>query len=75
MRNVYSQRNRVEPSVAPLLEVPMEHRLARGAVYVANWLAIHESLVHNSVKQATDRAIRGVRSLHTYFPSHIDDPG
>ena len=53
MRNVYSHRNRVEPRVAPILEVPMELRLARGAVYVKNWLAFHESVVHISVKCAT----------------------
>ena len=75
MRNVYSHRNRVEPRVAAVLQVPMEQRMARGATFVKNWLAIHESLVHNSVKRATERAIRGVRSLRTYFPSHIDDPG
>ena len=75
MRNVYAQKNRVEPRVAPILDTPMEHHMARGAVYVSNWLAIHESLVHNSVRRANDRAIRGVRSLHTYFPGHIDDPG
>ena len=76
MRNVYSHRNKVEPRVAPIFEVPMEHRLARGAVYVKNWLAIHESLVHTSDKRATERAIRGARSLRTpYFTGHIDDPG
>jgi hypothetical protein len=68
MRNVYAQKNRVEPRVSPALETPMEHHIARGAVYVSNWLAIHESLVHNSVGRANERAIRGVRSLRTYFP-------
>ena len=75
MRNVYAQQNRVEPSVAPVFNIPMEERLARGLVYVQNWLAIHESLVHNSVTRATARAIRGMRSLRLYFPGHIDDPG
>ena len=75
MRNVYAQRNRVEPSVAPIFNISMEQRFAKGAVYVQNWLAIYESLVHQSVTRATARAIRGVRSLSTYFPQHIDDPG
>ena len=75
MRNVYAQRNRVEPRVVPVLETPMEQSMARGTTYVKNWLAIHESLVHNSVRRANDRAIRGVRSLRDYFPAHIDDPG
>ena len=76
LRLVYDQRFQVEPRVAAVLDTPMEQRLARGAVYVKNWLAIHESLVHNSVRRANDRrAIRGVRSLHEYFPGHIDDPG
>ena len=75
LRLVYDQRSRVEPRVAMVLDTPMEQRLARGAIYVKNWLAIHESLVHNSVRRANDRVIRGVRSLCEYFPGHIDDPG
>jgi hypothetical protein len=75
MRNVYAQENLVEANIGHIFSVSMEHRLAKGVVYAKNWLAIHESLVHNSVKKATARAIRGVRSLRTYFPGHIDDPG
>jgi hypothetical protein len=75
LRLVYDQRSRVEPRVATVMDTPMEQRLVRGAVYVKNWLAIYESLVHNSVRRANDRAIRGVRSLREYFPGHIDDPG
>ena len=61
MRNVYAQQNRVKPCVSSVFAIPMEQRLARkGAVYVQNWLAIHESLVHNSVSKATAWAIRGV---------------
>ena len=61
LRLVYDQWFRVEPQVTAVLDTPMEQRLAREAVYVKNWLAIHESLVHNSVRRANDRAIRGVR--------------
>ena len=75
IRNVYEQQHRVEPRLEPIFRSSMEQHLAKGEVYVQNWLAIHESLVHNSVARATARAIRGVRSLRTYFPAHIDDPG
>ena len=75
MRNVYAQENKVEANIGHIFSVSMEQRLAKGVVYAKNWLAIHESLVHNSVKKATARAIRGVRSLQMYFPGHIDDPG
>ena len=75
MRNVYAQKNLVEANIGHIFSVSMEQRLAKGVVYTKNWLAIHESLVHNSVKKATARAISGVRSLRTYFPGHIDDPG
>ena len=75
MRNVYAQRNRVEANIIHIFNVPMAQRLAKGAVYVKNWLAIHESLVHTSVTKATERATRGVRLLRHYFPGHIDNPG
>ena len=75
MRNVYAQRNRVEANISHIFDIPMEQRLAKGAVHVQNWLAIHESLVHNSVTRATERATRGVRSIRYYFPGHIDNPG
>ena len=77
IQNVYAQHDRVELAVASVFNIPrMEQQLARGMVYVQNWLAIHESLVHNSgTRRATARAIRSMRSLRLYFPAHIDDPG
>ena len=75
MRNLYAKEGQVEPHVAEVLRIPIEEQLARGATYIANWLATHEPTILSSIRRANARATQGVRSIRSYFAGHIDDPG
>ena len=68
LRHVYTQQKLMEPSVRELLFDTVEEHEQRPSHSIRNWLAIHEDLVrHTSEKATMKRAIRGVRSICTYF--------
>ena len=69
LQSIYDQKHMMEPSAQELLFPSVEeHQQQRGPTAIHNWLSIHETTFIQSVKQATKRAIQGVRSLKTYFP-------
>jgi hypothetical protein len=71
LQSIYDQKHMLEPSMQELLFTSIEeHQQQRGSTAIHNWLSIHETTFIQSVKQATKRAIQGVRSLKTYFPVH-----
>ena len=68
LQSIYGTRHLMEPSVQDLLFPTVEdHQQQRNTSAIHNWLAIHEITFINSVKQASKRALRGVRSIKTYF--------
>jgi alpha-ketoglutarate-dependent taurine dioxygenase len=67
---IYDNRNNYEPSVQELLyESPEEHQQECSSTSIHNWLAVHEATFIQSVKKVRTRAIQGVRSLLSYFPT------
>jgi hypothetical protein len=34
-----------------------------------NWISVHKPLISHSIKETDRLAIRGVRSMRTYFPA------
>ena len=68
LQSIYQTRHLLEPSVQDLLfDTIEEHHQQRSSTTIHNWLSIHETTFIQSVKQASKRAIQGVRSLKTYF--------
>ena len=64
---IYQQRPMMEPQVQALLhESPSAH--AQQSVTTArNWIATNRNLFRTSVRRVKARALRGVRSIRTYF--------
>ena len=67
LRQLYSQKQLLEPSVQNLLFETVEEHEQLPAYSINNWLAIHAGLLKQSVQQASARAIQGVRSIRHYF--------
>ena len=68
LHSIYRSRHLMEPSVQELLFPTIEeHQHSRGATAIHNWLSIHETTFIQSVKNVSKRAIKGVRSIKTYF--------
>ena len=46
----------------------IEHHLAKSTNQIMNWVSVHKPLISHSIKETDTRlAIRGVRSMRTYF--------
>ena len=67
LRALYESRYDMEPSVQQILETDVEQHVQRPVWLNRNWLAIHAPIVRESVRRVRERAIRGVRSIATYF--------
>ena len=67
LRQMYSQKQLMEPRVQNLLFETVEEHEQLPANSIHNWLAIHVGLVQQSIKQVSTRAIQGVRSICHYF--------
>jgi hypothetical protein len=78
LRKTYSQRELMEPSVQELLFEHLQDHEALPPHSIRNWLAVHEPIFLQSIKQVSSRAIQGVRNIKSYFqpqsqvPSHTD---
>jgi hypothetical protein len=69
LHSIYQTRHLLEPSAQELLfDTIDDHQQQRSWKTIHNWLSIHETTFIQSVKQASKRAIQGVRSIKTYFP-------
>ena len=69
-RPLYDQRQNMEPRVSDeLLYENIEEHIQQSRHTLQNWLAVHESTIIQSIKQATKQAIQGVRSIKSYFSS------
>jgi hypothetical protein len=68
LQSIYQSRHLLEPSVQDLLfDTIEEHQQSRSHSTIHNWLSIHETTFIQSVKQASKKAIQGVRSIKSYF--------
>ena len=74
IRAVYALRGRVDRQLAPVLETSMEEQMAKGLVFLRNWLSVYEERLYASANRQRDRDLQGMRPLEFYF-GHIDDPG
>ena len=76
LRHMYSQRPLMEPRVQDLFFDMVDQHEQLPPHSIHNWIAIHASLVQQSIKQASDRAIQGVLSIRQYFqPRTINTQG
>lgn len=64
---VYSQRQMMEPSVQTLLLATPEAHDAYPMHVTKNWLLMNSATFSESVKRVKTRALRGVKSIRTYF--------
>jgi hypothetical protein len=68
LQEIYDNGHLLEPSVRDKLLYPtMEEHVQHSRHTLHNWLAIHEATIAQSIKQATKRAIHGVRSIKSYL--------
>ena len=72
LQQMYSQRPLMEPRVQDLLFDTVEEHEQLPAHLIHNWIAIHATLVQQSIKQASARAIQGVLSIRNYFQPSQD---
>ena len=67
LETIYRQRPFMEPQVqALLLESPDVHT-TQPVSTTRNWIATNRNVFRNSVRRVKTRALRGVRSIRTFF--------
>ena len=64
---IYEKRHQLEPRVQELLFARIEEHYKVPPAVTRNWLAIHTSLLQDSMRRVKAKAIQGVRSIRTYF--------
>jgi len=75
LQTIYNGRANMEPSVQDLLFNNIdEHTATCSATAIHNWLAVNETTFIQSVKNATKRAIQGVKSIKSYFIPRRSQP-
>lgn len=67
LEQIYSLRMHMEPSAQSLLCRDIHQHLQQPAWVVKNWLNINTPVIQASIRRAKQQAIRGVRSIRTYF--------
>ena len=73
LREVYDQRQHLEPQVNSLLhQDEHEHRCWPRATN-RNWLAVNLPIIRRSVRRVKKRSARGMQSLRSYFTSVPSD--
>jgi hypothetical protein len=67
LSDLYDYRNQMEPSVQQLLHRDLAEHFTKTVSYNKNWLAVHGPLIKQSIKRAKAKAIKGVKSIRSYF--------
>jgi hypothetical protein len=68
LRTIYQHRTDYEPSVQELLyDTVEEHLHTSTSNAIHNWLQVHETTFIQSLKKVKKRALRGMRSIYSYF--------
>ena len=73
LREVYDQRQHLEPHVASLLHQEEHEHRSRSRATNKNWLAVNLPIIRRSVSRVKKRSARGMQSLRTYFASVSSD--
>ena len=69
MREVYDQRQHLEPNVASLLHQDEHEHRSRSRATNQNWLAVNLPIIRRSVRRVKKRSARGMQTLRSYFTS------
>ena len=69
LREVYDQRQHLEPHVASLLHRDEHEHRSRPRAINKNWLAVNLPIIRRSVRRVKKQSARGMQSLRTYFTS------
>jgi exonuclease III len=64
---IYQQRQMMEPQVQALLLDSPEDHVQQSVTTTRNWISTNRRLFRQSVRRVKASALRGVRSLRTYF--------
>ena len=67
LRVLYALRNHMEPSVRDILCDDITQHVGKSTKYNQNWLATHGPTIRSSVKSATQKALRNMRSIREWF--------
>ena len=71
LEEIYSQRSFMEPQVQALLLASPEAHTTQTVSTTRNWIATNRNVFKNSVRRVKTRAIRGMRSIQSYFQPSI----
>jgi hypothetical protein len=69
LREVYDQRQHLEPQVTSLLHQDEHEHRSRSRATNKNWLAVNLPIIRRSVRRVKKRSARGMQSLRSYFTS------
>jgi hypothetical protein len=69
LEEIYRNRHDFEPSVQGLLHPTIEAHHQEPLWVTRNWISINRSLMQESMRRVRTMALRGVRSIRTYFHS------
>lgn len=72
LERIYSQRSLMEPRVQNLLLDNVEAHEEAPHYVTKNWLKINQAIFQASVRRVKTLALRGVRSIRTYFSTVVD---
>ncbi|KAI2488683.1 hypothetical protein MHU86_14057 [Fragilaria crotonensis] len=76
VHNFYPQRTMLESLVQALLLEPEEQHNTQPIQHVTkNWLQVNSIIFKENARRVNQLALRGVRSIGTYFPPRASPPG
>jgi hypothetical protein len=74
LREVYDQRQHLEPEVASLLHQNEHEHRSRTLSTNRNWLAVNLPIIRRSVRRVKKLSARGMQSLRTFFTTVATEP-
>lgn len=75
LHEIYTQRAMLEPRVQALLMESEERHNTQPIHVTKNWLQINSAIFKDSARRVRQLALRGVRSIQTYFPPRVSPSG
>jgi hypothetical protein len=74
LNSIYAQRHLLEPRVQSLLMQTVEHHDKQPINITKNWLQVNSTIFKDSARRVKLMALKGVRSIRTYFPPKVGPP-
>jgi hypothetical protein len=74
LHSVYTNRNNMLPSTREVLFDTMAEHLTHSTRSITNWYTTYAPTIKASIRTAKQRALRGVRSIRSYFAIPTDGP-